>query len=460
MAYKLYEDESDLSDLYKDLKLDEDSSYLNDLSILRSDPGMLPGYAEAQRDFGYSLPMSDSSNLFAPVAMPGRGAIDDDVELAKSNFLRSEKSGYATDAFDKRDLSRAGDTMTALFRKNYGYTPSAGELIQYANLNGMRSAHQLGVNRVINSPSLDSLHQIDVSPGQFKDYWAGNANFVQKRREAAQSDPLTNGYLWRTTQAEKDADPNYVRADEARKLRIMQDAQRAMRVSLTNSLDEPSRFSQSYDDMRTVWDDLKAHTRKRNDEIILSEGDSVLGKIAKYNSYPRELGFNLIDAGLGLGKLTASTYDSAMNGTLQNDVKDAIGGTIKRIGEGYVTPDTVRLAVKYGDKKFMIGNDGVGLQYKSRKANGLLDQVSRFTYGWGDSAPKFDNVLEKNLPAIPIPLPQSVSVLGQPVKLEVVPGLRQNLSGDSMMTPSSNFELSSKAFPGFGVSLELRKRKQ
>ena len=151
--------------------------------------------------------------------MPDRGAIDDGVELAKSNFLRSEKSGYATDAFDKRDLSRTGDTMTALFRKNYGYTPSAGELIQYANLNGMRSAHQLGVNRVINSPSLESLHQIDVRPGQFKDYLAGDAYFVQKRREAAQNDPLTNGYLWRVSQAEKDADPNYVKAKIAEQMR-------------------------------------------------------------------------------------------------------------------------------------------------------------------------------------------------------------------------------------------------
>ena len=67
MAYKLYEDESDLSDLYKDLKLDEDSSYLNNLNTPRFDPGALRGYAEAQRDFGYSLPISDSSNLFAPL---------------------------------------------------------------------------------------------------------------------------------------------------------------------------------------------------------------------------------------------------------------------------------------------------------------------------------------------------------------------------------------------------------
>ena len=143
--------------------------YLNDLNTPRFDSGTLPDYAEAQREFGYSLPLSDSRNFLVPVVMPDQGAIDDEAELAKSNFLRSEKSGYETGDFDKRDLSRIGDTMTALFKKNYGYTPSAGELIQYANLNGMRSAHQLGVNRVINSPSLESLHPVDVNPNQFKD---------------------------------------------------------------------------------------------------------------------------------------------------------------------------------------------------------------------------------------------------------------------------------------------------
>ncbi|MFZ6643269.1 hypothetical protein ACO0LL_26345 [Undibacterium sp. TC4M20W] len=208
MLYNPDEDDSEFAEQYKSLKLDDDASSLYMLSDPRFNSGMLPAYTEAQRDFGYRLPVSDGS-VVIPVAPPERGAIDDDTELAKSNFLRSEKAGYQTGAFDGRDMSRAGDTMTALFKKNYGYTPSAGELIQYASLNGLRNAHQLNVNRVINSPSLDRLHQVEVNSDQLKDYLARNDYFVQKRREAAQNDPLTNGYLWKASQAEKNADPYY-----------------------------------------------------------------------------------------------------------------------------------------------------------------------------------------------------------------------------------------------------------
>ena len=146
-----------------------------------SDLGMLPGYAEAQRDYGYRLPGSDNDDAVIPVAQSERGAIDDEVELAKSQFLRSEKAGYQTGAFDGRDISRAGDTMTALFRKNYGYTPSAGELIQYANLNGLDSPHELSVNHVIGTPSLERLHQSEVSQSQLNDFWSRNTEFKKIR---------------------------------------------------------------------------------------------------------------------------------------------------------------------------------------------------------------------------------------------------------------------------------------
>ncbi|MFZ6874232.1 hypothetical protein ACO0LF_19415 [Undibacterium sp. Di27W] len=218
MAYKIYEDDTDFSDLYNELQTGDGTS-LNMLNNARLGSAILPGYAEAQRNFAYGLFNSANNNASVPVALPDWGAIDDDAELVRSNFLRSEKSGYETNAFDKRDLSRSGDTMTALFRKNYGYTPSAGELIQYANLNGMDSPHELDANTIINSPSTDRLHQLDVSSDQIQDYCAKNAKAFLKRTKAAQSDPLTNGELWKASQAERDADPNYVKAKIAEQSR-------------------------------------------------------------------------------------------------------------------------------------------------------------------------------------------------------------------------------------------------
>ena len=220
MLYNRDEDDSEFARQYRDLQLGNYDNALfkqgNPLPAL----GMLPGYTEAQRDFGYHLPGPDNGDAVAPVALSGRGAIDDHAELAKSNFLRSEKAGYETGDFDKRDLSRTGDTMTALFKKNYGYTPSAGELIQYANLNGMGSPHDLAVSKVINSPDIDSLHQVNMSRRQLNEFLSRDAYFTQKRiDEAAHSDPLTNGYLWKSTQTEKDGDPNYVKAKLAERLR-------------------------------------------------------------------------------------------------------------------------------------------------------------------------------------------------------------------------------------------------
>ncbi|MFZ6653776.1 hypothetical protein ACO0LH_00910 [Undibacterium sp. TJN19] len=176
---------------------------------------LLPYFSQAGNDIDISSDIPSFGEMLAR-----RGADQSDITdvpdgNGKSAFLRSEKASYQAGDFDGRDVSRAGDTMTGLYKKRYGYTPSPGELIQFANLNGLRSTHDLPIDQVINSPRLESLHKIDVRPDQFEDYLAGNDYFVQKRKEAAQSDPLTNGYLWNASQAKKDVDPFYQMAMEA-----------------------------------------------------------------------------------------------------------------------------------------------------------------------------------------------------------------------------------------------------
>ena len=184
-----------------------------------SDLGMLPGYAEAQRDYGYRLPGSDNDDAVIPVAQSERGAIDDEVELAKSQFLRSEKAGYQTGAFDGRDISRAGDTMTALFKKNYGYTPSAGELIQYADLarssnpreftenvqdRGRYSPLRLRPNQIYNQDRISGArgllsefsengNRIDTSPLKVLSE-ARNSHRNNDYRDEAAFEDLINGY--------------------------------------------------------------------------------------------------------------------------------------------------------------------------------------------------------------------------------------------------------------------------
>lgn len=94
-----------------DLNLYGDNDYLEDMRKLKLESGMLPGYAVAQRDFGYGSPVSDNGNAATFIDMPDRGAIDDDRDLAKSNFLRSEKAAYQADRADLDDsgTSASGD---------------------------------------------------------------------------------------------------------------------------------------------------------------------------------------------------------------------------------------------------------------------------------------------------------------------------------------------------------------
>ena len=116
--------------------------------------------------------------------------------------------------------------------------------------------------------------------------------------------------------------------------------------------------------------------------------------------------------------------------------------------------DTFRVSVSVKDAKFMVGTDRIGVQYKDR---GPIEEVTRLTYRWGADRAKVEPVLEKN--GTERPLGQG-SVMGVPVKVQLVPGVRQNLSGSQAITPSLNLDFGIKSpwaeALKLKVSLEVR----
>ena len=122
--------------------------------------------------------------------------------------------------------------------------------------------------------------------------------------------------------------------------------------------------------------------------------------------------------------------DSVRAGTLVKDIKDVLETPVKF--------NTFRLAVSVNDAKFMVGNDRIGVQYKN---NGPVNEVTRLTYRWGDDKIKPETMLEKNASAMPL---GTIKAMGLPVKVELVPGLRQNLTGSRTVTPSANLDASFK----------------
>lgn len=109
---------------------------------LRSEP---PPFARGiEMDFGYGQDMARSRE-FQPSSPESISAISDPGDLAKSDFLRAEKADYQDGDFDRRYMSKAGDTMTALFKREYGYTPSSNELIPFASMNGISNSRSLQI---------------------------------------------------------------------------------------------------------------------------------------------------------------------------------------------------------------------------------------------------------------------------------------------------------------------------
>lgn len=104
---------------------------------------------------------------------------------AEIDFLHSEKASYQAGDFDKRDVTQSADTLSSLFKRNYGYEASPRELIQYANYNNLSSPHDVSSNREIISPSLDALGDISVSDAQMRNYLARDNQYQQLFKERA-----------------------------------------------------------------------------------------------------------------------------------------------------------------------------------------------------------------------------------------------------------------------------------
>jgi hypothetical protein len=101
----------------------------------------------------------------------------------------------------------------------------------------------------------------------------------------------------------------------------------------------------------------------------------------------------------------------------------------------------------------MIGTDRTGVQYKFK---GTVDVVERYTWNY-EGMPKSETVLEKNFGAASgtLPIPRV-----PPITVGLVPGVRQNISGNGSVTPSLNldFEMKTvKIFDGVKLSFEARK---
>ena len=103
---------------------------------LRSEP---PPFARGiEMDFGYGQDMARSRE-FQPSSPESISAISDPGDLSKSAFLSPEKANYQNIDKGASYVKGAGDEIKTQFKKEFGYTPSSGELNQYATLSGKRS---------------------------------------------------------------------------------------------------------------------------------------------------------------------------------------------------------------------------------------------------------------------------------------------------------------------------------
>ncbi|MDP1977236.1 hypothetical protein [Undibacterium sp.] len=148
----------------------------NDDLQLRSEP---PPFSRGM-DFGYGQDMARFRE-FQPSRTESIGVISNPGELAKSDFLRSEKNAYPERNFDGAFPVRGRDDVAALFKKDYGYTAGANEMIQYVNLNRLpippeleqeifdRDQTRLSMRNAKNNPSISSstTSQTQENPADF-----------------------------------------------------------------------------------------------------------------------------------------------------------------------------------------------------------------------------------------------------------------------------------------------------
>lgn len=157
----------------------ENNRFSSALANHASDPANL---AAAQRYLSmYPMASNEGINVWLPESMPatGKGA-----DVTPSDFMRFEKASYQQGDFNKLDITGKGDTMGALFLKNYGYAPMPAELVQYGTYNNLSNVNDVSINREIVSPSLEQLRNTPITEAQLQTFAADDASYAQARLAA------------------------------------------------------------------------------------------------------------------------------------------------------------------------------------------------------------------------------------------------------------------------------------
>jgi hypothetical protein len=276
-----------------------------------------------------------------------------------------------------------------------------------------------------------------------------------ERREQIKQDIDHIQGTTRYTQTDRDSDPNHQMVLDANK-RIA-----AYAPPVLVSTPKETLIS-SFDSVVGMFSDFKAHNRNGVEEFGVSGGGNVKTVIASVTHAASEIGYTMVDAGLALGRLGTVSYDSLNAGTFIEDFKNNVSEPALKFATALKDSDVVRISAgaalpgKSADGKIMIGTDRVGVQYK---VGGPVDSVNRLTYRWGDTQVRYEMLIEKNLTKIPVL--SSGNIGGLPVSVDVVPGVRLNLSGNRVATPSVNIDLN--IAPQFlkyykpKITLEIRK---
>jgi hypothetical protein len=214
-----------------------------------------------------------------------------------------------------------------------------------------------------------------------------------------------------------------------------------------------------------AWSDHKARTRTGLEDVGVGGAGGVMTGLAAVTYAASEIGHDLVDAGLALGRVGAQAKDAYARGTMGSDFKENVLDPALAFAIGLAEVDVMRLSggvrLPSGDEvKGLIGTDRVGIKYKTTALG--VGAISRLSHRWGDAGWTQDFLLEKNfkhgkantlLPTVPVG--------GVPVSIEIVPGARFNVTGSRQTMPSLNidFNVGKNKYIPFDTKLSIEFRK-
>src|SRR5262249_17427105 len=137
--------------------------------------GLSPSYWNTYASNDVTDPSQPTTMSDVVASAGGNGNVDNRA------LLNADKASYQQGDFNGYDVTKKGDTLEALFIKNYGYVPSHAELVQYGNYNNLTDAHDVSVNREIISPSLEALKNTPSTPEQLQSFDAKDAAYAAQK---------------------------------------------------------------------------------------------------------------------------------------------------------------------------------------------------------------------------------------------------------------------------------------